>query len=192
MATVNLHPNGVIAGNQQWTIVGGGGFGSANGNLADSDDTTGVYEPDQSNYCVVSLDNYTAGGTVDSIRWYVRGAYQNTRSGDTDLQVVLGKASHAPVTGSANAYFSETFTLTFNAGYAPQDYYGTARANDGSSAWDATSLDALRLDINTSPEAPDIPGGPEQQARIWKAYVEVTYTPDAVTADNATFFGANF
>tara|TARA_Y100000310_G_scaffold130980_1_gene130203 strand:+ start:108 stop:674 length:567 start_codon:yes stop_codon:yes gene_type:complete len=188
MATVNLHPNGIVTGNQQWTIQGGG---TAEGNLADSDDTTGVRQAAQSRYCVVELDDYTSGGTVDSIRWYVRGSYVNTRSGDTDLQVVLGTGSHAPITGSADAYYSETFTLTFNAGYAPQDYYGTARANDGSSAWDATSLDALRLDINTSPEAPDIPGGPEQQARIWKAYVEVTYT-EAVAADNATFFGANF
>ena len=141
-----------------------------------------------SNYCVVSLDNYTAGGTVDSIRWYVRGAYQNTRSGDTDLQVTLGTGSHAPVSGSADAYFSETFTLTFNAGYAPQDYYGTARTTDGSSAWDATSLDALRLDINTSPEDP----AAISRAYIYKAYVEVTYTAAAVSADNATFFGANF
>ena len=188
MATVNLHPSSTVSSNQQWTIQGGG---TAHANLADTSDSTGVTEDDQNRYCVVELDDYTAGGTVDSIRWYVRGAYVNTRSGNTDLQVVLGTGSHAPVSGSADAYFSETFTLTFNAGYTPQDYYGTARADDGSSAWDATSLNALRLDINTTPEAPDVPGGVIQQARIWKAYVEVTYTA-AVAADNATFFGANF
>ena len=188
MATVNLHPTGEVSGNQQWTVQGGG---TSFGNLADSSDTTGVREDAQSRYCVLELDDYTAGGTVDSIRWYVRGAYVLTRSGDTDLQVVLGTGSHAPVTGSADAYYSETFTLTFNAGYTPQDYYGTARTTDGSSAWDATSLDALRLDINTTPEAPNLPGGPTEQARIWKAYVEVTYT-EAAVVDNAVFFGTNF
>ena len=188
MATVNLHPSSTVSGNQQWTVQGGG---TAHANLADTSDTTGVTEAAQNRFCVLELDNYTSGGTVDSIRWYVRGAYVLTRSGDTDVQVVLGTGSHAPVSGSADAYFSETFTLTFNAGYAPQDYYGTARTTDGSSAWDATSLNALRLDINTTPEAPDSPGGPTETAVIWKAYVVVTYTA-AVSADNATFFGANF
>ena len=192
MATVNLHPSGTVTGDQQWTlVVGGSGGGTAHLNLADSNDTTGVYTSSQIQYCVVELDNYTVGATVESIRWYVRGSYTITRGGDTDVQVVLGSGSHAPVSGSADAYYSETFTLTFNAGYAPQDYYGTARTTDGSSAWDATSLNALRLDINTTPEDPDPAGGPTQRANIWKAYVEVTYT-SAVQADNATFFGANF
>ena len=185
MATVNLRPFSIVSGNQQWTVQGGG---TANGNLFDSNDFTGVYEGSQSRYCVLELADYTAGGTVDSIRWYVRGAYTNTRSGDTDVQVVLGTGSHAPVTGSADAYFSETFTLTFNAGYAPQDYYGTARTTDGSDPWDATSLDALRLDINTTPEDP----AAISRATISKAHVEVTYTAAVSAADNATFFGANF
>ena len=188
MATVNLLPSSDVSGNQNFDLVGGtDGYE----NLADGNDTRGVQASAQNKYCVVEVDNYTAGGTVDSIRWYVRGAYRITRSGDTDVQVVLGTGSHAPVTGSTDAYFSETFTLTHNAGYAPQDYYGTARTTDGSSAWDATSLNALRLDINTTPEAPDTPGGPTQQATIWQAWVEVTYTAAAVT-DNAIFFGANF
>ena len=118
MATVNLHPSGTVSGNQNWTVQGGG---TAHGNLFDTDDTTGVRAAAQNRYCVVELDDYTSGGTVDSIRWYVRGAYVNTRSGDTDLQVVLGTGSHAPISGSADAYYSETFTLTFNAEYAPQD-----------------------------------------------------------------------
>ena len=192
MATVKLNPNGIVTGNQQWDLNGGGGGATADGNLSDFLDNTGVKQTGQSRFCVLVLDNYTAGGTVDSIRWYVRGSYTVTRSGDTDIQVVLGTGSHAPVTGSADAYYSETFTLTFNAGYAPQDYYGTARTTDGSSAWDATSLNDLRLDINTTPENPNPAGGPNEQANIWKAYVEVTYTPAVTVTNNATFFGANF
>ena len=128
MATVNLHPSSTVSGNQEWTIQDGG---TAHGELSDSSDDTGIEISAQNEYCVLELDDYTAGGTVDSIRWYVRGAYANTRSGDTDIQIVLGTGSHAPVSGSADAYYSETFRLTFNAGYAPQDYYGTARATDG-------------------------------------------------------------
>jgi hypothetical protein len=189
MATVNLHPSGTVSGDQDWTVQGGG---TAHANLADSNDATGVRTSVQNDYCVLELDNYTVGATVDSIRWYVRGSYTVTRGGNTDVQVVLGSGSHAPVSGSADAYFSETFTLTFNAGYAPQDYYGTSRTTDGSSAWDATSLNALRLDINTTPENPNPAGGPDERANIWKAYVEVTYTAAVSAADNATFFGANF
>ena len=187
MATVNLHPSGTVSGNQNWTINNGGS--TAHAVLADSDDTTYIKTAAQSQYCVVEVDNYTAGGTVDSIRWYVRGAYALTRSGDIDMQVVLGTGSHAPVSGSADAHYSETFTLTFNAGYARQDYYGTARTtSDGAStAWNIGTLNSLRLDINTSPVDP--PG--ISQAWGAKAYVEVTYEPVAVT-DNTTFFGTNF
>jgi hypothetical protein len=189
MATVNLLPSSDVSGNQNFDLVGGT---AAYANLEDGGDTRGVQASDQNKYCVVELDNYTAGGTVDSIRWYVRGAYRFIRSGDTDVQVVLALGDHAPVTGSANAHYSETFTLTFNGGYAPQDYYGTARTTDvGGNPWVALTLNDLRLDINTTPEAPDTPGGPTQQATIWQAWVEVTYTAAAVT-DNATFFGANF
>ena len=188
MAIVNLYPSATVSGNQNWTIQGGS---DAHSNLADTSDSTGVRAYQINKYCVVELDNFTVSAdSVTSIRWYVRGAYVNTRSGDTDVQVVLGKIGHAPVSGSADAYFSETFTLTFNAGYAPQDYYGTARTTDGSSAWDATSLNSLRLDINTTPEAPAVGGGPQEQARIWRAYVEVTYSP--IATDNAVFFGTNF
>jgi hypothetical protein len=184
MATVNLHPSGTVSGDQQWTIDNGGS--TAHAVLADSDDASFVLQADQSRFCVVEVDNYTAGGTVDSIRWYIRAAYGLTRSGTLEMQVVLGTGSHAPVSGSADAYYTENVTITHNAGYARQDYYGTARTTDGSSAWDATSLNALRLDLNTSPVDPPA----ISQAWVSKAYVEVTYTTAA--ADNATFFGANF
>jgi len=183
MPTVNLLPSSDLSGNQNFDLVGGS---AAYSNLAGGTDARGVQASLQNKYCVVELDDYTVGAEVESIRWYVRGAYRIVRSGDTDVQVVLGTGSHAPVTGSASAYYSETFTLTFNGGYAPQDYYGTARTTDGSSAWDATSLNALRLDVNTSPADPPA----ISQIMMAKCYVEVTYT--AAVTDNATFFGANF
>ena len=76
MATVNLLPSSDVSGNQNFDLVGGT---AAYANLEDGGDTRGVEASDQNKYCVVELDNYTAGGTVDSIRWYVRGAYRITR-----------------------------------------------------------------------------------------------------------------
>ena len=191
MATVKLMPSGTHSSN--WDLNNTGGGSSAHANLAEVNDSNWITANDQNKFCVLEVDNYTSGGTVDSIRWYVKGAYRVTRGGDTDIQVVLGTGSHDPAGSGADAYFSETFTLTFNAGYAVQEYYGTARTTDGSSAWDSTSLNALRLDINTTPEAPNLVGGPDEEAFITRAYVEVTYDTTVVTvADNATFFGANF
>ena len=69
MATVNLLPSSDVSGNQNFDLVGGtDGYE----NLADGNDTRGVQASAQNKYCVVEVDNYTAGGTVDSIRWYVR------------------------------------------------------------------------------------------------------------------------
>ena len=49
MATVNLHPSSTVSGNQDWTVAGGG---IAHSNLADSNDSTGVYAIAQNKYCV--------------------------------------------------------------------------------------------------------------------------------------------
>ena len=185
MATVNLHPSSGVYNN--WTtVVGGGNYWTE---LADTTDGNGIRTATGNHICIVELDDYTAGGTIDSIRFYIRGVLFNARSGDTDVQVRIAKQAHT--NSSASVYFDETKTVTFNAGYAHADYYGTARTTyDGSNPWhDGSgdgSLDNIRLDINTSPESP--PG--ISQAWISKAYIEVTYTT-AVT-DNAVFFGCNF
>jgi hypothetical protein len=186
MATVNLHPSGTVTSNQNWTLTGGT---SAHGILSDSDDVSYIRDGNQNQYCVVELDNFTAtADSITSIRWYIRAAYALTRGGTLDIQVVLGTGSHAPISGSADAYYTENVTITFNAGYARQDYYGTARTTDGSSAWDATSLNSLRLDINTSPADPPA----ISQAYVSKAYVEVTYVEPTAVTDNSIFFGTNF
>ena len=189
MATLSLHPNGTVSGDQNWGIDNGGS--TAHAVLADSDDASFVKDGNQNQYCVVELDQFpiSTAESITSIRWYIRAAYGLTRSGTLEIQVVLGTGSHAPVSGSADAYYTENVTITFNGGYARQDYYGTARTtSDGAStAWNIGTLNSLRLDINTSPVDP--PG--ISQAWVAKAYVEVTYEPVAVT-DNATFFGTNF
>ena len=188
MATINLTPDADIESNG-WTLSSGSDVHPL---LADSDDTTGAYATAVDKYCIVTLSDLgaliTASATIDSIRWYLRGSYTIVRSGDTDLQVRIGDGTLTSSGGTS--YFDETFTLTFNAGYAPQDYYGTARTtSDGSTPWTTAQVNAFRLDINTTPEAPDVPGGNVQRANIWKAYIEVTYT---LPTDDAIFFGTNF
>ena len=175
MATVNLHPSSTVT--NDWTISGGAG--TVHENLADSDDSSLIRDNAINQEALVQLDDYTAGGTIDSIRFYVRGVMYNTRSGNVDIQVKL--------VGASGTFYGETVTLNFTGGYAPEDHYGTARAtSDGSSAWTDSDLDALRLNINTSIEDPPA----VSFAQVNKAYVEVTYT--SAVEDNAVFFGTNF
>ena len=174
MATVNLHPSSTVSNN--FTINGGG---TAHGSLADSDDNTAIRTQDQNKECIVELDDYTSGGTIDSIRHYIRGFKHNTRGGDVEVQVKLENSSGTDL-------YSENHQLLFN-GYTPQDFNGTSRTtSDGSSAWEDSDLDGLRLSINTTPEDPD----GASYANIVKAYVEVTYT-EGVT-NNSILFGTNF
>ena len=160
MPTVNLNPDGTVS--NDWPTVDGG---TAHAVLADSSTTTYIRTPDFGDVAIFELDNYSAGGTINSIRFGVSGYTFLTRGGDTDISVRLQD-------GSNNLYYAETITLNFN-GYVAQDHYGTARTTyDGSSAWDDSKLDDLRLEVNTIPEDP--PG--VSQATVVKAWVEVTYT----------------
>ena len=162
MATVNLHPSSTVS--NDWTIVGGSG--TVHENLADSSDTSLIRTQDQNDVAIVELDDYSSAGTIDSIRFYVRGVLYNTRSGNTDIQVILTNAL-------GSTYYAETITLNFTGGYVPEDHYGTARTtSDGSDAWEDSDLDGLRLNINTSPENPPN----VSKANVTEAYVEVTYT----------------
>ena len=189
MATVNLGPDGTVE-STGFTIQNSASVEAA---LGDTSDISGVYATSQNKYCILTLGDFgESHSSITSIRWYLRGAYTITRGGDTDIQVRIGNSSHTS-SSSGTSYWDETFTLTFNAGYAPQDYYGTARTtSDGSSAWTDSDLDGLRLDINTTPEDPDVPGGPTQRANFYKAYIEVTYETATAVTDNAIFFGTNF
>ena len=161
MPTVNLNPSSTVS--NDWPIVKP--TGNAHGALSDSNISTYIRTPDQSDVCTVELDDYSAGGTINSIRFCVSGFLFNTRSGSTDINVRLQNSS-------GSTLYSEDVTLNFN-GYVAQDHYGTARTtSDGSSAWTDSDLDGLRLSINTVPEDPPA----SSQANVVKAWVEVTYT----------------
>tara|TARA_Y100000004_G_scaffold80369_1_gene90306 strand:- start:607 stop:1188 length:582 start_codon:yes stop_codon:yes gene_type:complete len=160
MPTVNLNPDGTLSNN--WTTLSGS---TAHGALADSNTGSYIRTPDQNDSCVLTLDDYSAGGTINSIRFGVSGYTFLTRGGDTDIRVRI-------MNSSGTSLYDENVTLNFN-GYVAQDHYGTARTtSDGSSAWTDSDLDGLRLAVDTTPEDPPA----VSQATVVKAWVEVTYT----------------
>lgn len=160
MPTVNLNPDGTSSNN--WTTLSGS---TAHGALSDSNTNTYIRTADQNDSCVLTLDDYSAGGTINSIRFGVSGYTFLTRGGDTDIRVRI-------MNSSGTSLYDENVTLNFN-GYVAQDHYGTARTtSDGSSAWTDSDLDGLRLAVDTTPEDPPA----VSQATVVKAWVEVTYT----------------
>ena len=183
MATVNLHPSSTVS--NDWTISGGAG--TVHENLADSSDTSLIRTQDQDDYAIVELDDLDYSGlnigSIDSVRFYVRGVLYNARSGNTDIRVRMSNSSGTPL-------WPETITLNFTGGYVPEDHYGTARTTTTAlgGAWGDSDLDGMTLSIDTSPEDP----AGASYAQVTKAYVEVTYTEAVAVTDNAVFFGCNF
>lgn len=160
MATVNLNPSSTVS--NAWTI--NGGDGTVHGVLSDGASNSNIRTQAQNIACIVELDDYTAGGTISDIRFVVKGFKFNTRSGDTDIQVIITNSSDS-------ALYTETVTLNFNS-YNEQTHTGTARTtSDGSTAWSDSDLDGLRLNINTSTEDPD----GVSYALVTEAYIIVTY-----------------
>tara|TARA_R100000322_G_scaffold84784_1_gene52814 strand:+ start:1967 stop:2566 length:600 start_codon:yes stop_codon:yes gene_type:complete len=160
MPTVNLFPSSTFLNN--WPTVAGS---SAHAALASSSSSSYIRTPDQNDFCTVELDNFTAGGTINSIQVKMLGYVFATRSASFDVQIRLSD-------NATTMYYSEDVTIAFN-GYVPTAANGTVRTtSDGSTAWTTTQLNNLRLDINTQPTDPPS----FSQATITYAYVEVDYT----------------
>tara|TARA_Y100001963_G_C6655088_1_gene387642 strand:+ start:257 stop:850 length:594 start_codon:yes stop_codon:yes gene_type:complete len=164
MATLNLTPSGILVTTTGWTTSGG----TTDEVLADADDATLVYTANQSESVIMGLTDFNpskAAASITSIRFFIRGVLQNTRSGDTDVRILLLNSSNTTL-------YSEDINIVFNAGYVGADYYGTARTGPPLSAtWNESSLNGLRLSISTAPEDP--PGSSE--VSFMRAHVEVTY-----------------
>ena len=141
---------------------------SADVALSDTNALTYITTALQSRNCTVELGPLPVNATsVSSVRHYISGFVFNTRSGTTEVQVKLQNSSGTDL-------WSENHTLNFNS-YNAEDHYGTARtsrANGDVSAWTLSDINGLRLNINTTPEDPPL----ISQARIVKAFVEVTYS----------------
>ena len=177
MATAKLFPDGTVAPSTTgWSYAGG--VSTFHAAVSDDNDATYAYTANQSESTIMTLDDFGEDFTsITSIRFFIRGVLQNTRSGDTDVQISLLKGNNA-------VWYAETINIIFTSGYTPADYYGTARTTNGTDAWSDAQLDDLRLKIDTTPEDP--PGASE--IAFMRAYVEVTYEapPVDVTYESDT------
>ena len=175
MATTNLTPDSTVS--NDWNVSSG----TAHGVLSDSTQSTNIDTNAQNKVCIVTLSNFTESfDSIDSVRYYVSAFMYRSRTDDSDLQVIIENVGGA-------ALYTETENIVVNGG-AYADYYGTARAEiSPGNPWTNIMLNGLRLQLNTNLEDPPA----ISFVRITKAHIEVTYTA-AVSADNATFFGANF
>ena len=178
MATVNLYPNG--SGLNTWTLSTGTDVAALV-----ADDHTGFITGD-SNYlsgtasgkvCYLNLDDFTEDhDSIDGIQLVTR-AGNNGRGQSFELKTQLLPASGV-------AYYTEgSGTQLASSTYRTQTYTNRT-TTDGSTAWNNTLVDALRLYIKLEAHS----GG---TTRFTQAYVILTYTPPTVT-DNAIFFGTNF
>ena len=179
MATVNLYPNGTDSNN--FTLSTG-----SDAHTLVRDDHTAPIAMD-SNYlsatatgkvCYLTLDDFTEDhSSIDGVQVVTRAA-NNGRGQSFALETKLLPAS------GLTAYYTEgSGTQAANASYRTQTYTNRT-THDGSTAWNNTLVDGLRLSVSLSLHS----GG---TTRFTQAYVIVTYT-EPVATDNAIFFGTNF
>ena len=177
MATVNLLPYGV--GVNTFTLSTGSDVAA----LLQDDASTPAGD---SNYlsataagkvCYLNLDDFTRDhSSIDGVQIVLRagnGARTQTYDIETQLLPALGGAYYTESTGTETSHrYYKTHTFT------------NRTTTDGSTAWNNTLVDALRLYVKL-----DAHSGATFQ--FTQAYVIVTYT-EPVATDNAVFFGCNF
>ena len=178
MATVNLLPNGTGVNN--WTLSTG-----SDPHVLVQDDYTGIIATD-SNYlsatasgkiCYFNLDDFTeAHSSIDGIQLVTR-AGNNGRGASFELLTQLLPA------GIGSAYYTEDSGTQLASGTYRTQTYTNRTTTDGSTAWNNTLVDALRIRVELDAHS----GG---TFKFTQAYVIVTYTP--LATDNAIFFGTNF
>ena len=178
MATVNLYPNGTDSNN--FTLS----TGSDAHTLVRDDASTPAGDGNcltataSGKYCLLNLDDFTEDhSSIDGVQIVLR-AGNGSRSQTYDIETKLmpggiGAAYYTESTGTENSnrfYLTHTFT--------------NRTTTDGSTAWNNTLIDALRLYVKLDAHS----GG---TFKFTQAYVIVTYT-EPVATDNAIFFGTNF
>ena len=179
MATVNLYPSSTGVNN--WTLSTG-----SNPHVLLQDDHTGFVTTD-SNYlsatasskiCYLQLDDFTEDhSSIDGVQVVTR-AGNNGRGQSFALETKL-----LPASGLTDYYTEGSGTQAANASYRTQTYTNRT-THDGSTAWNNTLVDGVRLSVSLSLHS----GG---TTRFTQAYVIVTYT-EPVATDNSIFFGTNF
>ena len=179
MATVNLYPDGT--GVNSWTLSTG-----SDAHTLLRDDHTSFITTDSNHLsatavnkvCYLQLDDFTEDhSSIDGVQIVTR-AGNNGRGASFELETKLLPAS------GLTAYYTEgSGTQAASPTYRTQTYTNRT-TTDGSTAWNNTTVDGLRLYVKLDAHS----GG---TTRFTQAYVIVTYT-EPVATDNAIFFGTNF
>ena len=185
MAIVNLLPDGDISNSPAWTLSTGSDVFA----LLDDDDTgnptsdgSQITATATGKKCIVGFDDFddTDVDSIESVQGVIKAnVYERGKTyslGMTIRNLTPAPAWNEELTPSTNSSGSwVTFLFTTQ----------TERHQIIGGAWNNVALDNIRMEINANA----LSGG---TLRVTYAYFKVTYTPVAVSADNATFFGANF
>ena len=124
-----------------------------------------------------NLDDFTEDhSSIDGVQLVTR-AGNNGRGASFELRTQL-----LPATGAA--YYTEDSGTQLASGTYRTQTYSNRTTTDGSTAWNNTLVDALRIFVRLHTHSAGT-------TYFTQAYVIVTYT-EPVAADNSVFFGANF
>ena len=171
MPTMILLPDGTV-NNTGWVA----NTGTVHDALDDdNDDTSYVSSSSNGTRIILSFADPTVAeadiASIDSVQFTSSGRCPARGASGSDVVIKF----------QTPFGFDETINYHNNASYETEN--GTVRTTKpDSSAWSYSDLEALRMRCTKSGTA---------EARLSYLALKVTYT-EAVSADNATFFGANF
>ena len=174
MATMILLPDDTGIASAHWIAVG---ESSRHECLDDDNDGTSYVKCNDNNvYMIIEFANPSVAegdiASIDSVRFLSSG-----KSSHRSNPAVVGIAFESPTSGFAELCSYDAHRTNW------ETINGTARTtHDGTHAWSYANLEDLEMKCTKT-----------LSVEVYLSYLalEVTYT-EAVSADNATFFGANF
>ena len=182
MATVNLLPNADVSNSPAWTTDGISPVYA----LLD-DDHTGNPASDGSQIsttsagkkCVVQFQDFddTGVSSIDSVQAVLKVSLQG-RGNSYTIGMTITNSS------GGTHWAEETISANSNIAWITNTFTSRATSTSGGSDWTDTDIDRIAMEIHAHTMSGNT-------LRVTYAYFIVTYTA-AVSADNATFFGANF
>jgi hypothetical protein len=191
MAIVNLLPNADIVNSPAWTLSTGSDIWA----LLDDDDPSNNPSADGSQItataagkkCVISFQDSVGDidpvpSSIDSVQAIIKADIQ-AKGQSYALGMTIGTEVVGP--GAIPNWTEEVISDTASSGWNTHYYTARTTSSSGGSAWTVADCNNLTMAIR----ADTISGN---TLRVTYARFKVTYTPGGVTADNATFFGANF
>ena len=179
MANISLLPNADVSNSPAWTLsTGSDVFALLNDDHTSrpATDARQITTTTTGRRCIVEFQDFGESySSIDSVQGVIKMSVTD-RSETYVIEMEI-------LDGSNTSLWAENTTVQ-SSGASWLTYTFTQRDTDGTDAWTDADIDALRMKITSSA----LSGG---TLRVTYAYFIIGYT-EAVTADNATFFGANF